>query len=149
MEFRECTECNRFVWCESPKQRFHKETGTPCNEFKAKSNINYGAEQYCKEYAKNMREKAVKDERGIIQVSPELWEQTAAIIEKAVFPPCAIGDKVWVYIFSGLAYGIVNNVGYESAENKWIISGVTEIGFPFCVTKVYNSREEAEGSKSI
>lgn len=33
-EFRECTECRCFVWCESPKQFFHKSTGIPCEEFK-------------------------------------------------------------------------------------------------------------------
>lgn len=34
-----------------------------------------------KEYARQMREKAVKDEYGIVRVSPELWEQIASIIE--------------------------------------------------------------------
>jgi hypothetical protein len=35
-----------------------------------------------KEYARQMRENAVKDENGIIRVSPALWEQLASIIEK-------------------------------------------------------------------
>lgn len=34
-----------------------------------------------KEYARQMRENAVKDEYGIIRCSPELWEQIASIIE--------------------------------------------------------------------
>lgn len=32
-EFRDCTECRCFVWCESPKQFLHKSTGIPCEEF--------------------------------------------------------------------------------------------------------------------
>lgn len=35
-----------------------------------------------KEYARQMRENAVKDENGNIVCSPELWEQLASIIEK-------------------------------------------------------------------
>lgn len=34
-----------------------------------------------KECARQLRENAVKDENGIIKVSPELWEQLASIIE--------------------------------------------------------------------
>ena len=29
-----CTECKYFMSCESEKQMFHKETETPCNNFK-------------------------------------------------------------------------------------------------------------------
>lgn len=46
-----------------------------------------------KEYAKQMRENAVTDENGIIRVSIELWEQIADIIERAIVPPCKVGDK--------------------------------------------------------
>ena len=34
-----------------------------------------------KEYAKQMREDAVKDNNGVILCSPELWEEIASIIE--------------------------------------------------------------------
>ncbi len=33
MQFRECTECRHFVWCEFPKQVFHKQTHIPCERF--------------------------------------------------------------------------------------------------------------------
>lgn len=33
-EYRPCTECKHFVFCEAPKQEFHKITETPCDEFK-------------------------------------------------------------------------------------------------------------------
>ena len=39
-----------------------------------------------KEYARQMRENAVKDENGYIRVSPELWEQIASIIENTRTP---------------------------------------------------------------
>ena len=48
-----------------------------------------------KEYARQMRENAVKDENGIVRVSIELWEQIADIIEHSIVPPCKVGDKVW------------------------------------------------------
>ena len=38
MEFRPCTECKRFVWCESGKQIYHKVTETPCTEFEEVEN---------------------------------------------------------------------------------------------------------------
>lgn len=34
-----------------------------------------------KEYARQLRENAAKDDNGIIRCSPELWEQIASIIE--------------------------------------------------------------------
>lgn len=34
-----------------------------------------------KEYARQMRENAVKDSDGVILCSPELWEQIASIVE--------------------------------------------------------------------
>lgn len=48
-----------------------------------------------KEYAKQMRKNAVKDENGIVRVSVELWEQIADIIERSIIPPCKVGDVVW------------------------------------------------------
>lgn len=33
-EFRECTECRHFVYCDWGKVVFHKSTRTPCDEFK-------------------------------------------------------------------------------------------------------------------
>lgn len=39
------------------------------------------AEYDYKEYARQMRTNAAKDEYGIIRCSPELWEQIASIIE--------------------------------------------------------------------
>ena len=32
-EYHECTECRCFVWCESPKQWYHKVSKTPCDDF--------------------------------------------------------------------------------------------------------------------
>lgn len=32
-DFQECTECRCFVWCEFPKQVYHKVSGIPCDEF--------------------------------------------------------------------------------------------------------------------
>ena len=46
-----------------------------------------------KEYARQMRENAVKDENGIIRVSPELWEQIASIIENIGTPKERGGEK--------------------------------------------------------
>lgn len=34
-----------------------------------------------KEYARQMRENAVKESDGVIRCSPELWEQIASIVE--------------------------------------------------------------------
>ena len=34
-----------------------------------------------KEYARQLRENAAKDDNGVIRCSPELWEQIASIIE--------------------------------------------------------------------
>lgn len=39
------------------------------------------AEFNFKEYARQMRENAVKDSDGVIRCSPELWEQIASIVE--------------------------------------------------------------------
>ena len=39
-----------------------------------------------KEYARQMRENAVKDENGVIRCSAELWEQIANIIESIGTP---------------------------------------------------------------
>lgn len=38
MEFRYCTECKHFVFCESGKQIFHKISQIPCTEFKEVEN---------------------------------------------------------------------------------------------------------------
>lgn len=32
--FRECTDCACFIWCEPPKQFFHKTSRTSCDQFK-------------------------------------------------------------------------------------------------------------------
>lgn len=48
-----------------------------------------------KEYAKQMRENAVKNEQGNIVCSPELWEEIASIIERAILPPCKVGETVY------------------------------------------------------
>lgn len=37
---QDCTECKHFVWCEFPKQWFHKVTETPCDEFERKEKTN-------------------------------------------------------------------------------------------------------------
>jgi hypothetical protein len=49
-----------------------------------------------KEYAKQMRENAVKNEQGNIVCSPELWEEIASVIERAIIPPCKVGDTAYV-----------------------------------------------------
>lgn len=49
-----------------------------------------------KEYAKQMRENAVKNEQGNIVCSPELLEEISSVIERAIIPPCKVGDKVYV-----------------------------------------------------
>ncbi len=49
-----------------------------------------------KEFAKQMRENAVKNEQGNIVCSPELWEEIASVIEKGIIPPCKVGTKVWL-----------------------------------------------------
>ena len=38
MEFRYCTECKHFVFCESGKQIFHKISKIPCTEFEEAEN---------------------------------------------------------------------------------------------------------------
>ena len=38
MEFRCCTECKHFVFCESGKQIFHKISKIPCTEFEEDEN---------------------------------------------------------------------------------------------------------------
>ena len=52
----------------------------------------------CKEYARQMRENAVKDNNGNIICSPELWEQIASIVENI---PTADVQEVkhgeWIY----------------------------------------------------
>lgn len=49
-----------------------------------------------KEFAKQMRENAVKNEQGNIVCSPELWEEIASIVERAIIPPCKVGDKIYI-----------------------------------------------------
>lgn len=48
-----------------------------------------------KEFAKQMRKNAVKNEQGNIICSPELWEVIASVIERAIIPPCKVGDVVY------------------------------------------------------
>lgn len=54
-----------------------------------------------KEYAKQMRENAVKNEQGNIVCSPELWEEIASVIERAILPPCKVGDTVYCKYWNG------------------------------------------------
>lgn len=51
-----------------------------------------------KEYAAVMRKEAVRNENGIIQVAPELWEQIASLIERAIMPPCKVGDEIYMVV---------------------------------------------------
>lgn len=51
-----------------------------------------------KEYAAVMRKEAVRNENGIIQVAPELWEQIASLIERAIIPPCDVGDTTYLLL---------------------------------------------------
>lgn len=48
-----------------------------------------------KEFAKQLSEKAVKTEFGNIICQPELWEEIVSVIERAIIPPCKVGDKVY------------------------------------------------------
>lgn len=76
-----------------------------------------------KNYASNMRTEKVLNKNGIVQVSPQLWEQTAKIIEeignlyeqgRLIELPCEDGDEVWY---------IEDYRGIHSAE---IVKGTVE-----------------------
>lgn len=56
------------------------------------------AEYDYKEYARQMRTNAAKDENGIIRCSPELWEQIASIIEKSE----EVKHGEWIYHMNDL-----------------------------------------------
>jgi hypothetical protein len=45
-----------------------------------------------KEYARQMRKNAIRDENGVVRCSPELWEQIASIIESIDATPKLIEE---------------------------------------------------------
>lgn len=47
-----------------------------------------------KEYARQLRENAVRDNNGIVLCSPELWEQIASIIEN--IPTADVEEVEWI-----------------------------------------------------
>jgi hypothetical protein len=104
-----------------------------------------------KEYAKQMRENAVKNEQGNIVCNLELWEEIASVIERAIIPPCKVGDIVYT-IFEGdiealkVTYTKTEEsvefvYRYYDAKNKFL-------NMPFsdrCIGKtVFLTKEEAE-----
>jgi hypothetical protein len=64
-----------------------------------------------KEFAKQMRENAIKNEQGNIVCSPELWEEIVSVIERAIVPPCKVGDYA--------------KYKYNGAEAIWEITSIS------------------------
>lgn len=104
-----------------------------------------------KEYARQMRENAVKDENGIVRVSIELWEQIADIIERAIVPPCKVGDTIWVIDIADVVMPIkVRTVDEICVDRENIVIAKNEYGLRYgylfnCFGKtVFLTKEEAE-----
>ena len=109
-----------------------------------------------KAYAAVMRINAVKDKNGIIKVSPELWEQIASLIERAIIPPCNVGDKVFLLLKKTVGgYDVIESKcvsvwdkGYGRRYSMYI--NCPEIGntLDFCLEdfgkEVFLTREDAE-----
>ena len=104
-----------------------------------------------KEFAKQMRENAVKNEQGNIVCSPVLWEEIASVIERAIIPPCKVGDIVYT-IFEGdiealkIIYAKTEESTesirkYYDAENKFL-----KMPFADCHIgkSIFLTKEEAE-----
>lgn len=69
-----------------------------------------------KEYAKQMRENAVKNENGIVFCSSELWEEIASIIEKSE----EVKHGEWISVEERLPehkdWVLVWHTGYETPK---------------------------------
>ena len=83
-----------------------------------------------KEFAKQMRENAVKNEQGNIVCSPELWEEIASVIEKAIIPPCKVGDIVYA------KYSGTNEIEY------YVIDEVTHLGSDYFQFEAHLENED-------
>lgn len=96
-----------------------------------------------KEFAKQMRENAVKNEQGNIVCSPELWEEIASVIEKAIIPPCKVGDKVYSI---DCDFGIIEEYtvfGYTTKNGELALlvrSGI----YTAVISNWFLTKEEAE-----
>jgi hypothetical protein len=146
-EFRECTECRSFVWCESPKQYFHKSTGIPCEEFEEAPAF------------KEQREKiaaligdACERAAELELPAEELNSFVAAWLlrEGMLLPPVKIGQTV----YAAQPYAGDNDediiepwqvAGYEYFDGKWYCCDrrggeFFEVGSMYCKL----TREEAE-----
>lgn len=74
-----------------------------------------------KEYARKMRKNAVKDDKGNIHCSPELWEQIARIIEN--IPTAEAEEAEWISVKDKLPLDYVPVLVYDK------YSGTTRRGF--------------------
>lgn len=106
-----------------------------------------------KEYAKQMRENAVKNEQGNIVCSPELWEEIASVIERAIVPPCKVGGAIFLVsdgrVDSGLVKSInvfvrtmqINGMYWNEDKQEWL-----SFTSPLCCfgKTVFLTKEEAE-----
>ena len=67
-----------------------------------------------KEFAKQLRENAIKNEQGNIVCSPELWEEIASVIDRAIIPPCKVGDTVYYFSHRPFNLSLLPNTIYEA-----------------------------------
>lgn len=85
-----------------------------------------------KEYARQLRTNAAKDENGVIRCSPELWEEIARIIENSE----EVKHGEWNYI--GIAYEC-NLCG----KSLVVEQGDAEMNYcPHCGTKMDGERKD-------
>ena len=95
-----------------------------------------------KEFAKQMRENAAKNEQGNIVCSPELWEEIASVIERAIIPPCKVGDKVyWFNLINTIVEAEVIQIGLDAKTESGY---VYDIPFSDFGKTVFLTKEEAE-----
>ena len=147
-EFRECTECRCFVWCESPKQFFHKRTGIPCEEFEEAPAFKEQTEKIAALIGDACeRALELEDFRGM-----DLNSFVAAWLlrEGVLLPPVKMGQTVYAALEdAGAGYGEhlidpwqINGVAFVEGEWYAFDRGheVYQIGSMYC--KI--TREEAE-----
>ena len=98
-----------------------------------------------KEYAKQMRENAVKNEQGNIVCSPVLWEQIASVVERAIIPPCKVGDTVYYpYEYGNRVLDKTVKKIVIEGNDKWLDVGVSFLPFENIGKTVFLTKEEAE-----
>lgn len=100
--YHECTECRCFVWCESPKQWYHKVTRTPCDDFEQRKEI----KMTCKDC---IHYKACKfayldgfgefNEEQFGSAGCDEFQDKSRFIEL----PCAVGDTVYVIRYAPIS----------------------------------------------